>query len=124
MQFRNIILAYFVIGAFMYGSGLVAWSDAGLSGVFIDNDNTGVSPDEETTQNLNNTGGAIAGLVDTFGGPILIIWSLIDGLLGFIHWPVVVLAANNAPPRIIILLGGGFVVGFYMSLVGLVMSGA
>lgn len=128
MRFRNIILAYFVIGAFMYGAGVIDWSNAGISNVFVENTDSGIAPNstaaENVNRNLNNTGGSITGLIDTFGGPILIIWNLIDGLLGYIHWPVVALATNNAPPRLVLMLGGGLVVGFYMSLVGLVMSGS
>lgn len=122
MRFRQIILAYFVIGSFMYGAGVVDWTDAGIAQVFVENNAQGVQPNDETTEELQGAGGAITSLVDAFGGPLILIWDLINGLLGFIHWPVVALHTNNAPPRITMLLGGGFVVGFYMSLVGLVRS--
>lgn len=124
MRFRYIILAYFVIGAMMFGAGLITWQEGGLVGTFVENDASGVSGNEETNEQISETGSTITQLVDAFGGPIIIIWNFVDRVLGFIHWPIVTLANNNAPPRITILLGGGFVVGFYMSLVGLVRSSA
>ena len=124
MQFRKIVLAYFVIGAVMYGGGGINWDNAGLAKWFITNDDDGVGVQDQTTTKLQGVGGAIQSLVDAFGGPAILVWNLAVGLLAYLHWPVTVLATNNAPPRLTLLLGGGLVVGFYMSVVGLVKSSA
>lgn len=131
MRFRQIILAYFVIGAVMYGGGAIAWEDSGLASWFVSTDGGTVEVQGQTSENvedpfsnLDAAGRSIAGVIATFGGPVLVVWNLIVGITGFLHWPVLVLATNNAPPSVTILLGGGFVVAFYMSLVGLVMSGS
>lgn len=124
MRFRQIILAYFIIGAVMYGGGGINWDDAGLGQWFISNDDSGVGVEDNPTSELEGLGGAIQSVVDAFGGPLILIWNTIVGFVGYLHWPVVVLESNNAPPRLVILLGGGLVVGFYMSLIGLVRSSA
>lgn len=124
MRFRQVILAYFLIGAVMYGGGIIDWDNAGISTWFIENGDGNVGVEDQTTSNLSGVGNAIKSLVDAFGGPIILVWNLVVGLIGYLHWPVVALQSNNAPPRLVIVMGGGLVVSFYMSIVGLVMSGS
>lgn len=134
-RFQNIILAYFVIGAVMSGGGAINWNNAGLANWFIHNDNGNVSVTNQTTTTLighktssgERTGGigsVITGLINAFGGPLILIWNLGVTFVAYLHWPVVVLATNNAPPKVTILLGGGFVAGFYLSVIGMIMRGS
>lgn len=129
MNFKKIILAYFVIGAVMFGGGVIAMDDTGLAQWFIDTDGDQVSVEERVSNNDDDTkskfeelGNSIKSVVNAFGGPLILVWNTVTGLIGYMHWPVVVLASNNAPPKITILVGGSFVAAFYVSIVGLVMS--
>lgn len=124
MQFSNLIMAYFVIGAVMWGGGAIDYQESGVAAFFVDNNSGDVAGSEQAESNLSGIGGAIQSVVDMFAGPLIIIWNLVVGLTAFMHWPIVVLEGNNAPPSVTVLLGGGFVVGFYMSLIGLVTRSA
>lgn len=124
MRFRELVLAYFVIGAVMFGGGAIAWESSGVATWFISNDQTGLSVEEKPQTDIENSGSTITSVIQDFGGPAILVWNLAAGTFAFLHWPIVVLATNNAPPTLTILLGGGLVVGFYMSLVGLVKSSA
>lgn len=124
MNFRNIILAYFVIATVMFGGGAIQWDDAGMAKWFINDPGEDIGVDDQASAKLEGVGGAIQSVVDAFGGPLILVWNLVVGLISYLHWPVTVLATNNAPPRVTLLLGGSFVVAFYMSLLGLVMSGS
>lgn len=121
MQFRDVIMAYFVIGAVMFGGGAISWDNVGAASMFVDNDNGNIGGSEESASNLGGIGGAIQSAVNMFLGGLIIAWNLIIGLLAFLHWPITVLDSNNAPPTITILLGGGFTAAFYMSLIGVVI---
>lgn len=120
MNFSNIIMAYFVIGAVMFGGGAIQWDESGAAQFFVNNNSGDVAGSEQAASNLGGIGGAIQSVVDMVAGPLILVWNLIVGLLSFMHWPVVVLESHNAPPSITILLGGSFTVAFYMSLLGLV----
>lgn len=122
MNFKTIILAYFVIGAVMFGGGAIAMDEAGLTQWFIDTSGDQVAVEDQTTDKLEGVGGAIKSVVDAFGGPLILVWNTVVGIIGFMNWPVVVLASNNAPPKFTILFGGGLTVAFYVSIIGLVMS--
>jgi len=122
MNFKSVILAYFIIGATMAGGGVVAMDDAGLTQWFIDTSGDQVGVEDQATNKLEGVGGAIKSVVDAFGGPLILVWNTVVGFLGYMHWPVVVLAGHNAPPSVTVLLGGGFVTAFYVSIIGLVMS--
>ncbi|MCG1002859.1 MULTISPECIES: hypothetical protein [Halobacterium] len=124
MRFSNIIMAYFVIGAVMFGGGAIQWNESGAAQFFVSNNSGDVSGADQAASNLGGIGGAIQSVIDMFAGPLIIVWNLIVGLLSFMHWPIIVLESNNAPPSVTILLGGAFVVAFYMSLIGLVTRSA
>lgn len=122
MNFKKIILAYFVIGAVMYGGGAIVMDDSGLTQWFIDTDGDQVGVEDQSTEKLEGVGGAIKSVVDAFGGPLVLVWNTVVDFIGFMHWPVVVLASNNAPPKFTILFGGSLTAAFYVSIIGLVMS--
>jgi len=124
MQFTRMIVVYFVLGALMFGGGAVTWDDSGPTKYFISQDATGVSPDEQTRQNLGGVAGAITSLVGQVGAPLILVWNLVVGLVSFLNWPIFVMAENSVPPRVTVLLGGTLTVMFYGALVRLVRRSA
>lgn len=124
MNYANIILAYFVIGSVMFGGGAINYDESGVATFFVESDQGGFGPAEESTNDLEGIGGAITDLVGQAFGAIALVFNLIVGLLAFLHWPVVVLSSNNAPPMATLLLGGSFTVAFYMAVIRLVTASA
>jgi len=120
MRWVNIILAYFVIGAVMWGAGLIAWSQAGVGLLFIDSPANGVDVNENTTQDVEQSGGPIQQAASTVSGPLVAVWNLLVRLIGYLTWPITVLQSVGAPPRIIVLLGGTPTVGFFATLIGVI----
>lgn len=125
MHVSNVIVLYFVIGAVMFGGGAVTWDDSGVTAFFVDLGPEGqVSPDAGPEDRLSGVSGAITSLVGEFGGPIVLVWNLVIGLISFIHWPLVVCIEHNVPPRVTVLLGGTPTAMFYMALIILVKGSA
>lgn len=124
MRFGQIILAYFVVGAVMFGGGAIAFDEAGVAQFFVDQDGDTIETSDEASGALSNLGNAIGQLVNVALGAIQLIYNLVVGLLGFMNWPVLVLMSNNAPPMAVLLIGGTFQVAFYASVVRLVRVSA
>jgi hypothetical protein len=124
MRFSTIILAYFVVGAVMFGGGAIDYEEAGVATFFVEEDGGTFGPDEETAGELEGLGGAIQQLLGEFIGAIQLVYNLIVSLLGFLNWPLVVLSSANAPPMAVLLLGGTFTAAFYMSVIRLIQSSA
>lgn len=130
MNFRNLALAYFVIGGVMLGGGAVDFEDAGVTQFFIDQEGSTFSPAEaEPGQKspesaLDGVVGAILGIIDALTGGIILVFNLAVALLGYLNWPITVLAGANAPPMAVLMLGGTFTAGFYLSVIQLVSSGS
>jgi hypothetical protein len=124
VRFSSIIVAYFVIGALMWGGGAIAWDDTGLGGLIIDDPVNGVQTNESTADELENAGGPIQQSLQQLGGPLLAIWSIIVQFIGYLFWPIMVLQTANAPPRITVLLGGSFSVAFLSGTVRLIRGSA
>jgi len=124
MQFTRILVVYFVLGALMFGGGVVSWDDTGPTKYFLSQDEVGVTPDEQPRQTLGGVAGAITSLVGQFGAPLILVWNLVVGLVSFLHWPIFVMVENAVPPRVTVLLGGSLTVMFYGGVVRLVRSSA
>jgi len=124
VRFTNIVLTYLVIGAVMFGGGAIGWDSVGPAQFFVTEDDGEISPSDQTEDNLSGIGGALRSLVDSLAGPVLIIWSIISGLIGFLNWPITVLWTNNAPPVIILLLGVPMTAAFYLSLIRVLKGSA
>jgi hypothetical protein len=122
--FRNIIIAYFILGAVMMGGGAVTYEEAGVPQFFIEKSDGQLSPQDGPQETTSGIGGQIKASVDSFAGGLMIIWELVTGLFSYMNWPIVVLSANNAPPMAILLLGGPPTAAFYGSVVGLIRSSA
>lgn len=126
MRFSAIIVTYFVLGATMFGAGVLTLDDAGVvTEIAPGVDSNG---DVETNNGLINTlesmGGPITNVIGTVGGGILAAWNVISTLVGLIFWPVTTLRAAEAPPEIVILLGGTPSAAFLTSVVRIVRGSA
>jgi hypothetical protein len=124
VRFCNVVLTYLVIGAVMFGGGAIGWDSIGPAQFFVDEDTGEISPSNQSEDRLNGTRGALKSLVDSVAGPVLIIWSIISGLIGFLNWPITVLWTNNAPPVIILVLGMPMTAAFYLSLIRVLKGSA
>ncbi len=92
MDFRNLIMIYFVMGAVCFGGGAVTFDNSGVTKYFVEMDGSGgVSPESGPEEKLSGLSGAITSLVGQFGGPIILVWNLFVGLISFLHWPLTVL---------------------------------
>jgi hypothetical protein len=119
MQFNRLLLAYFMIGAVMWGGGAIDYGSAGVSQMFVEqNATTGEYViNEETRVNLQNSGGPIQTAASGLAGGLIAIWNLIVTALGFLFWPITTLQGVNAPPRVVVLLGGAPTVAFWGSII-------
>jgi len=124
MKFSSIILAYFIIGAVMFGGGAITYQESGVASFFVEQDGGGFGPGQEAEDKLGGIGIAISNLLEEFIGGIQLVYNLIVGLLGFINWPIIVLVQTNAPPVAVLLIGGSFTVAFYGSVISLIRGSA
>ena len=120
MRIGNLVLAYFIIGAMMWGGGVLTFEEAGVITSVVSNDQGQIDPAGAFAQKINQQNSVIGGVVSAFGGGLLIVWNLIFILLKFIHWPLVTLSENFAPPELTVLLGGGMTLSFYIAVATLV----
>lgn len=127
MRLSDIILAYFIIGAVMYGGGAINYEDAGLSQYFVDQDGNNfevAEGNEEAAGVLQKFGQSVTDLIGVALGGIQLVFNLFTHLLGFMNWPIVVLLSNNAPPIAVLLIGGSLEVAFYGGVIRVIMSSA
>lgn len=126
MRFGEILLAYFMIGAVLWGGGVIQWEKAGVGVLIIDQPGDGdVDVNEETGETLEDAGGPIQQVGSQFEGTGLVaVWNIIVPFLGYLFWPITVLIAVNAPPRVIVVLGGGVTMGFLGAVIKLVRTSA
>lgn len=123
VRFNEILAAYFVIGALMWGGGAIAWSETGVGQLFIEDVAGDVDVNENTTSQLENANGPIQEAVGALGAsPLLAVWNIIVGLIGYLTWPVTVLQSVNAPPRITVLAGGTMLVLFFGAVIRLIRT--
>jgi len=123
-RFSSIILAYFVVGAVMFGGGAISYEESGVASFFVEQDGGQFGPAQDAEEELGGIGTAISNLVGQFIGGIQLVYNLVVGLLGFINWPIIVLSQNNAPPIATLLIGGSFTVAFYGSVIRLIRGAA
>lgn len=125
MNFRNIIVLYFIVGAVMWAGGAINWNNAGVGQFIITANDNSVAQNGNATQDLTEIGGPIeeaASNVDGLG--LLAVWNLIVGLLGYLTWPITVLQSRSAPIEIVVLLGGTLQMTFFVAVIGLVRRSA
>jgi len=125
MNFRQIILLYFIVGATMWAGGAIDWNNAGVGQFIITANDDSVSQNESAAEDLTEIGGPIeeaASNVDGLG--LLAVWNLIVGLLGYLTWPITVLQSRSAPVEVVVLLGGTVQMTFFVAVIGLVRRSA
>jgi hypothetical protein len=123
VRFNEILAAYFVIGALMWGGGAIAWDETGVGQLFVETPGSDLSVNEETTGKLEDANGPIQESVAALGAsPLLAVWNIIVGLIGYISWPVTVLQSVNAPPRVTVLAGGTMLVLFFGAVIRLLRT--
>lgn len=113
MRLQNIVLAYFLIGATMWGGGVLAYEDTGMTGFFIEQGNGTVQGNENTSASVSEAGGPIQEAAQGVTGGIVAVWNLLVGLVGFLFWPISTLVSVSAPSEVVVLLGGAPTVAFY-----------
>jgi len=122
MRLSSILMAYLIIGAVMWGGGVIAYDDAGVAGYLVE-DPEAQELNENVTDELQNSRGPIqeaAGAIG--GGGLLAVWNLVSGLFGFFFWPVTTLMNLGAPPAATVLLGGTLSLGFLLGIIRIVAS--
>lgn len=121
VNFRNIVIAYVVMGVVMYGGGAIAFGDIGATQVFVEQEGSELSTNEETTTLLSQVDGAIQSALQTVGGSALIaVYQLLTGVIGFVLWPVTVLRGAGAPWDITMLFGVPPTAAFFGSFIALI----
>lgn len=117
MQFNRIILAYFMIGAVMWGGGAIDYENAGVSEMFIEESGGEFVINEDTSGDLSESGGPIQTAAANVAGGLIAVWNLISKALGYLFWPITVMQSANAPPRVVVLLGGAPTAAFWGSII-------
>lgn len=124
MRFSSVVMAYFIIGAVMWGGGVIGWGDTGVAGVLIEDPESG-DVNEETAEEIEQLGGPIEQLLDSVaGGGLVAVWIFLKNLIGFMFWPIDTLYRVNAPIEAVVLLGGGVTMAFYASLLRIIRGTA
>lgn len=123
MRFTNVMLAYFVTGAVMWASGAIGWGEVGLAEWLIADPATGETTEAVVNQ-LEQLGGPIEQFAGALGGPLLVIWGFVQGILSWVLWPISVMIAVEAPVRLTIVFGGAMVMGFIGGLLRLLRGTA
>jgi hypothetical protein len=124
MRFQKFILAYFVIGAMLWGAGVIGWNQTGVSGLIVDKTSDDVDVNENTAGDLENMGGPLMEAAGSLAGPIIPLWNFIIKFIGYLGWPITALQAFNAPTRLVVLVGGSMTTGFIGAVLRLFRSSA
>lgn len=122
MRLTTILVTYLIVGAVMFGGGVLAWDDAGVAGYLIEDPETG-EVNEDVSSDLESARGPIqeaAGAVG--GGGLLAVWTFLSNLFSFLYWPISTLNALGAPPAVTAILGGPLSLGFTLGMIRLVAS--
>ena len=121
MRLSSIIMTYLVIGAVMWGGGVIAFDDAGVATYLIDEPDGELN--ENVTDRIESTGGPIQQAAATVGGGgLLAVWNLLTALFGFFFWPITTLMTLNAPPAATVLLGGTLSLGFLLGIIRIIAT--
>lgn len=116
MRLGAMVMAYFMIGALLFGGGAIPAEETGLVGTFVDFDNEGVNEEEVGTDEgglLSNLVGPVENALNTVaGGGLIAVLNKIDAFLGFVAWPWTVMSYWNAPFIVRMLVAGPLTVAF------------
>lgn len=121
VNWSNVVVLYFILGATMYGGGVVGADDAGLVDTFVDDPDTG-GVNSELADDVSKADEPIRETLSTIGGgEVVALWGALTALLDVLFWPVVTATAVGAPASIIVLSGtltASFFVGFLVFIRG------
>lgn len=121
----SVVITYFVIGAVMWGSGLLDAGQLGVAEIFFDFSETGeVQPSEEPQGLLDSMGNSIIDVAGGLVGPVLAVWDVLTQLISVLFWPVSALRSVGAPTEVVVLLGGTPTVAFFMGVIRTVRESA
>lgn len=126
MRLSSVLMVYFLMGAVMYGGGMVGFGKAGVTELVI-SDVTGgqVHTNQNTSSRAEHLGGPIEQAVNTIaGGGLLAAWKFLSGVINFMFWPISALVYVDAPSRVVVLVGGAFSFAFLIGLVTVFRRGA
>jgi hypothetical protein len=123
MRLSRVVMAYFVMGAVMWGGGVLAWDDAGVGQLLISDAGTDAEVNQQTSEDLSQLGGPIQTALSTVESAGLVaIWNILVKLVGYLNWPLVAMFAVDAPPRILVIGGGTPTMAFWVSFIRLVRT--
>ncbi|RDZ65978.1 hypothetical protein C5B90_06420 [Haloferax sp. Atlit-12N] len=124
MRFSHILLVYFVMGAMMFGGGVIEWNQSGVVGIFVEySPGEQVDVNQDTANDLERLGGPIQEAAESIGGGALIaLWSILSNIIGYLFWPITTLLSLNAPLEIVLIFGGIPTVAFFGGIITLIGS--
>lgn len=115
MRLGEIAVAYFVLGAVMFGGGAIPFDDTGLTQVMLTQDGDGevsiASGFADQWESITTS----PTVFDSLGGAMIMIWDILVLILGGAFWPVLVLLAVNAPTEVVLLGGGSISFAFIVA---------
>lgn len=126
MRLSHVVMAYFVVGAFLWGGGAVSFDQIGIGSLIISTVDTGgnVETNEETAGQLENTGGPVEQALNTVsGGGLIAAWNFAINFLAFFFWPITTLEQVNAPVEVTVSLGGGMSFSMLLGLLAVLRRG-
>lgn len=116
MRLQHIVLAYFLIGATLWGGGVLAYDESGMAQFFVSVDDGVVEGNQGRAGNISESGGPIQEAAQGVTGGIVAVWNLLVSIAGFLFWPISTLMSVAAPTEVVVLLGGAPTVAFYGAL--------
>jgi len=123
MRLSRVVMAYFVMGAVMWGAGVIAWDEAGVGQLLIQNADSDAEVNQQTREDLSQLGGPIQTALSTVQSAGLVaIWNVLVKLVGYLNWPLVVMLSVDAPPRVAVIAGGTPTMAFWVSFIRLVRT--
>jgi len=121
----SVVITYFVIGAVMWGSGILDAGQLGVAEIFFDFGPDGaVQSSEEPQGLLDSMGNSIDDVAGGLVGPVLAVWNVLTQLITVLFWPVAALRSTGAPTSVVVLLGGTPTVAFFMGIIRTVRESA
>lgn len=121
----SVVITYFVIGAVLWGSGILGAGELGVAEIFFDFGADGsVEASQEPQGLLDSMGNSIVDVAGGLVGPVLAVWNVLTQLISVLFWPVSALRATGAPSSVVVLLGGTPTVAFFMGVIRTVRESA
>ena len=121
----SVVITYFVIGAVLWGSGLLEAGQLGVAEIFFDfSESGGVEASQEPQGLLDSMGNSIVDVAGGLVGPVLAVWNVLTQLISVLFWPVSALRSTGAPTEVVVLLGGTPTVAFFMGVIRTVRESA